>query len=107
MARTRKSAREEHLRAQYLESEHEFQLIRGLGEGSVPFGKPKRMTGAEALDLNKGLEKKYLNSKDPKARLWRWVHPEVFSREGERSIRKNKVRSINAINADFDLPAED
>ncbi len=107
MPRLRKSEREELLRTQYLESEHPFQLVRGLGEGSVPFGKPKYMTGAEALRLNKEQEQKYLNSKDPKARLWRWLHPEVFTREGERSIQKNKVRSVASINAEIQLPTEE
>lgn len=52
----------------YLKSSHEFQLWRG----ETAFGKPKVMTGREVRDLNRDFERKFMDSKDPNARLWAW-----------------------------------
>jgi hypothetical protein len=53
---------------EYLNKEQEFQLWRG----DTPFGKPKTMSGREARDLNRGFEAKFMDTTDPKARLWCW-----------------------------------
>lgn len=45
-----------------------FQLYRG----ETPFGAPKEMTYGERKRLNKKFEMKFLNDKNPNARLWAW-----------------------------------
>lgn len=90
----------------YLTTEQSFQLRRGLGAGSVVFGKPRVMTGAQALELNRALEQKFLDSKDPKARLWRWVMPDPLT-EDQQPLRKRTMRSIASINADIVMKEED
>lgn len=85
----------------YLENTHQFQLMRGQGEGATKFGAPQTMTGLEAVEHNRAYEEKFRRDKSPTARMWRLtplnpIDGQVFkSRNPDR-----KYRSMSAITSD-------
>lgn len=85
---------------EYLEKVQEFQLWRG----ETAFGKPKTMSGREARDLNKGFESKFFESKDPQARLWRWMV--VGTKPVTRGTTLNEYRAQRQARWEVELQAE-
>lgn len=58
-------------RAVYMDAVHRYQLCRG----DSPFGAPVEMLGSEARAKNLEFERKFMDAKQPGARMWkyRWL----------------------------------
>lgn len=85
----------------YRESNHWYQLYRG----DTKFGDPVEMKGAVAQKKNKELEMKFIRSKDPNDRMWkyRWLRNKEPKDEKQSRLAKNLEPNADAVPPDEGL----